>query len=278
MSATFPSSTASERPASALPLAIGGVLGFLAVLASWAGRVPFVIFVVAVAGLVAMELTAVASRRQMRPNGALLIPAAAVAPLVAFRWGEAGLGVSAGLITPVILGLFLIGGVRPKVLDSMAATIFGFLYIGLLGSYSVLLRNLRPGHRLVVALILMVAGYHLGRWAGAARLPGPTVVPALRNSTTWGGVAGGVVGSVVFSLLAALVVPIESGPVSMLLLGLIVGLAAAGGDLAWLLVMGEMGIGPREAAVPGLGGLLARTSTILVAAPACFYGFKLYLV
>jgi predicted CDP-diglyceride synthetase/phosphatidate cytidylyltransferase len=65
--------------------------------------------------------------------------------------------------------------------------------------------------------------------------------------------------------------------VAALAIGFIVAAASAVGDIGGTMLAEQLGVTRRESWVPGVGGLFARTTTMLFAAPAFFYALRLYL-
>jgi phosphatidate cytidylyltransferase len=265
----------ASQPTPVLPGAIGAVLAGLVFLASWAGSIPLLVLTIAIAVMSLLEIYAICLRREIKLRLVPGIAGIVALPLSASLWGESGLGVAIGITIAGVMALILFAGRRSRFLASLSITTLFVFYLGLTSAYVVLVRESPLGHRLLAILLLMVGGYHIGRWAGTLRLRGPSVVPSLAESATWPALAGALVTTLIVALVGNLLVPV--GIVAMLALGLIVAVAAAIGDLANVLLVENLGVTKRESWVPGVGGLTSRLATLLLAAPAWYFGLKLYL-
>jgi phosphatidate cytidylyltransferase len=268
-------SVASAQPTPVLPGAIGAVLAGLVFLASWIGSIPLLVLTIAIAVMSLLELYAICLRKEIKLSLVPGIAGVVALPLAASWWGEAGVGVALGITIAALMALILVASRRSAFLATLSTTTLFVFYLGLTSSYLVLVRESSRGHRLVVILLLMIGGYHLGRWGGTLRLKGPTIVPSLSESPTWPAVAGAGITTLIAAQAGNLLLPL--GITAMLGLGLVVGVAAAIGDLAGVLLVENLGVTKRESWVPGVGGLTSRLSTVLFAAPAWYFGLKLYL-
>lgn len=249
-------------------------MGLLGLLASWIGVAVFDLFVAAVVAFGARELAWLLTRGKV---GASLWPAAAAAvsfPLLAGRWGESTAIVGAALVVIVVSAAFVFGGLRPGAVRSLAGTLFVAFYVGMLASYLVLVRL--AGGRLIVAFALMVAAYRGGRWAGDRRFGGSPVAAESAFSPTWWGALLGVALCVLAAAASRAFLDERFQISAMLSVGAFVGIAAVAGDVAGSLVLQDAGVGEREAALPGRGGLIASLHPVLLAAPAFFFGFRLF--
>lgn len=265
----------ASQPTPVLPGAIGAVLAGIVFLASWAGSVSLLVLAIAIAVMSLLEVYAICLRREIKLSLVPGIAGVVALPLSASLWGEAGLGVALGVTVAGLMALILFASRRSEFLSSLSITTLFVFYLGLTSAYVVLLRESSLGHRLLAILLLMIGGYHIGRWAGTLRLRGPSVVPSLAESATWPALAGALITTLIIALVGNLLVPV--GLVAMLALGLIVAVAAAIGDLANVLLVENLGVTKRESWVPGVGGLTSRLATLLFAAPAWYFGLKLYL-
>lgn len=268
------SSSAGNAPgegigSSRLPFLTGAALLGLAVAACWLGEGAFLGFAAGAAAIAAMELARSMLGRDLAVQPWLVVAGALAFPLAAFRWGEAGLMLAAAAMLVALAVPPLVRGLRPGALASAAATLFGALYVGFLGSYAVLVRGADRGALLLPLLAGLVGLFHLGRAFGRRGAP--------PGEETLRGPVAGIGATLVGGLGAALLLdpPFDPGPMAGL--GLSVGLASSLGGLAGTLVRADLGVADRDAAVPGRGGLLARLEALLLAAPAFFYAFKLYL-
>jgi phosphatidate cytidylyltransferase len=262
-------------PTPVLPGVIGAVLAGLLLLASWIGSLTFVIFVVVIVILLALELYAICLRRNIRVRIVPTIFAMAVLPIAAYIGSARGLGVSVGVVAAALLAVLLFASRGPGFVSSLSATMLFVFYVGLSSSHLILIREFPRGHRMVLLLIAILGGYHLGRWAVQSRVEGTAIVPAVADSVSWVGAAGGLAIALVSAMLMNLLISL--GVAAAIAIGFIVAAAAAIGDVGGSMLAEQLGVTRRESWVPGVGGLFARTTTMLFAAPAFFYALRLYL-
>jgi phosphatidate cytidylyltransferase len=171
---------------------------------------------------------------------------------------------------------FLVGVTRTAPTMNAAVTVFGIVYIGLLGSYAALILRVPDGHGdgrgIFIGVVLAVVANDvgallIGRQAGRAPLA-PTISP----NKTWEGTLGGALVTVIVSFVVLGFVGIEpwdNG--SAIALGLVVALAAPLGDLCESMMKRDLGLKDMGTVLPGHGGLLDRFDALLFCLPATYY-------
>lgn len=199
-------------------------------------------------------------------------------------FGEAGgaglLLVFAGLVLAAV-GSFL----RPDPRDAFAtwlATIFGGLYVGLLGFLPRIVSAdpaiaadapfgafLDGGRWWLGVAVLGVWAYDSGAYFAGRAIGGPRFLTHLSPSKTWAGLAGGIVA--VTAVAGLLLWGVGRSPLEALLLGPLVGLAAQSGDLAESALKRAAGVKDSGRLFPGHGGVLDRVDSLLFAAPAVYF-------
>jgi phosphatidate cytidylyltransferase len=153
----------------------------------------------------------------------------------------------------------------------------GALYVGLLGSHIVLLRELYNGRDWVYLTLFGTfaadtAAFFVGRAVGGRKLA-PTISPGKTVEGTLGGIAGGFAAVVLLNyflgtrLEAALIVP----------LALLIPGAAVVGDLAESIIKRGMNIKDASSVIPGHGGFLDRLDSLLFTFPVVYY-FLIWVV
>jgi len=176
-----------------------------------------------------------------------------------------------GIVAIIMAGFFISPIVAKHRLPGWAAYIFGVLYVGLLLSHYILLRNLENGVALVFFVILVTwlsdtGGFFVGKTLGKHPL-----APRLSPKKTIEGLLGGVFFSVVGAVLSQLIfVPFFSlGQCVMLGVGL--ALFGALGDLAESAIKRSVNVKDSGTIIPGHGGVLDRVDSLLFTGPAMYY-------
>jgi phosphatidate cytidylyltransferase len=161
---------------------------------------------------------------------------------------------------------------------TVAGTILGVTYVGLLGSFIIQLRWFEGRYHGIVPLAFLVAtakgadtgAYTMGRIAGRHKL-----WPRLSPNKTVEGAVGGLVFGILFALAVAAVaryalrVPTLSWPAAVGF-GLLVGAAAQLGDLMESMIKRDGARKDASDAVPGYGGVLDVLDSLLFAGPVAF--------
>lgn len=261
----FEFSTDSDK--SFIPPITGLVLAGLAIGAAAIGPALFQPLSVLVAFLSARELARMLNEAKLDIPAIASAFGAALFPAAAAILGEGSAIIAAGIFIVLAGAYFVIRGVQSRVLASYAGTVFVSLYVGILSSYLVLIRRSDSGLELLIAFILMISGFRIGKW----------VVSRWFSNATWI-FFGGSAGAVVAGLAALLFLPEVLGPAAVIALALIVAVAGFVGDLVASMIRSQTGVSFRPSSVPGQGGIIMSLHSLLVAAPAFFFGVKLYLL
>jgi len=265
-------------------LGIPVVLGAL-----YAGGMLLGLLLAAVSTLGAIEFYRLAEARGARP----------FVPLGAFASGALVL-VVAGWPTPEVAGPNMAGGVLALLLVSLAAsvwlrwpdghplsavsvTVTGVLYTGATLAFVPLLRELSGpfavGVWQAMGFVLLPlfttwagdsAGYFVGRAWGRTKLapavsPGKTIVGAVA------GLAGSSLAAVALSLLLLSNLPSHQLlPLTAAWIGLLLGAVGQLGDLVESMLKREAGVKDSGSLLPGHGGILDRTDSLLFSVPAAW--------
>lgn len=155
----------------------------------------------------------------------------------------------------------------------LAATVFGFFYVGFLGSFVVRLRYLPEiGEAACFYAILVAKGsdigaYFVGKALGKTKLI-PNVSPGKTVAGFIGGVAAGVLITAAFCAWTPLgtVLPMKLSAA----VGILVTLVAIAGDLVESLFKRSAELKDSARLLPTFGGILDVTDSILTAAPAAW--------
>lgn len=181
---------------------------------------------------------------------------------------------------------YFVRGSNPVV--NIAVTAFGFLYIVVPLGFGLSINYLFPEgsgqdgrwwllYLLVVAKSSDVAAYAVGKSVGRRAL-----CPYLSPKKTWEGALAGFLAAIAASELFALcslgLCPeglLILTPVYALLLGALLGVLAAFGDLAESLLKRDSGI-KDSSHLPGLGGMLDIVDSLLFTAPALYLVLRIF--
>lgn len=278
-------STEKHRPRTAilelnLTLRILSAAILLGVVAAalWAGFVEVTVVVVAAALLAAWEYRRLMQRAGTPPPGWLLYPLTAWLALTFAIPGvphdaltPLGAAVVAGLLTSVVTRTSIAG---------WAAAVGGASYLGFSLAYYVGLYRWRTadashfGLRLVTLAVICVVvndtlAYFVGSAVGRHRF-----FPAISPKKS---VEGAVAGAVASTALAAGAGPALIGIAPLLgaVLGLIIAVAAQGGDLVESSLKRQAGVKDSSNLIPGHGGLLDRVDSLVLVGPVVYCYLKL---
>jgi phosphatidate cytidylyltransferase len=253
-----------------------GILLAAAVVAVFAaGTVPVTIMVLAVLGFAAGE--AYAGFREVGAHPATILGIVAVLTLGVAAYNKGVVAVGAVTVLLVVFGFvwYLSAQSKIDILDGLGATIFVYAWVGILGSYALLIlspntfANKHGLTYLLGAIILTVANdtgaLFFGRWLG--RHPLNRVLSP--NKT----IEGSIGGTLLTLTVAVLVLP-HMSPWTLkraLALGVALCVVVPLGDLFESMVKRTLGVKDLGSLLPGHGGMLDRIDGLLFALPTLYY-------
>ncbi len=164
-------------------------------------------------------------------------------------------------------------------LDATMNTVFPVLLVQLGLAYLVGLRMMpgEDGPDLLLLLFICVIFADAGAFYVGTTLGKTRMAPRLSPKKSWEGFAGGLVASVGAALLAHFWFYQRLPWGHAVALGLILGVAAVLGDLAESVIKRAAGVKDSSSLIPGHGGLMDRTDSLLFAGPILFYYYRLFL-
>lgn len=238
----------------------------------------FSVVTLAVIGMASAECYGMLAATGTRAFRAVGIPAAVA---VAGSFGGA-YEAHVPLVAGGALTLALAMARRPtprEMLDSALHTVFPVLFIGLSLGFLIGLRSMPGddgGDLLMLLFVCVISAdtfaYYVGRAFG--RRP---MAQVLSPRKTWAGAAGGVAASVLAGALAHVWFYRRLPWSHSLVLGAILGLAAIAGDLAESMVKRATGVKDSSRLLPGHGGVLDRTDSLIFSAPILYYYYGIVL-
>jgi phosphatidate cytidylyltransferase len=259
-----------------MPLAVvtGLGLGALALVAFKVGAAATLALSTAVLVLAAVEFYGSVRRVGYQPATLLGIVAVAALNLGAYWRFEAAVPLVLGLTVLFCLLWYLTGIDRDAPMVNIAVTLFGVLYVGMLGSFVGLMLTDPNGIGILLAAVLATVGYDVGGLF-FGRLVGRTQLAAVSPNKTMEGLVGGmVVCFAVCVLVVGRITPFGQGPgdlMSVAVLGIVAAVAAPLGDLCESMIKRDLGIKDMGSVLPGHGGLLDRFDALLFVLPATYY-------
>ncbi|HXQ60603.1 MAG TPA: phosphatidate cytidylyltransferase, partial [Acidimicrobiales bacterium] len=260
-----------------VPLSIATGLGFavVAVVCFELGSVATVVLSTVVVVLAAAEAYAAFRRAGSHPATLLGLVATGAVMVTAYAKGVSALPLVLVLLVITSMVWYLVGAERGSPVAGISATVLGFAWVGLLGSFAGLL--LAPSQypqrhgvafmfgAVVATVAADVGALVIGGWRGRHQL-----APKVSPHKTWEGLIGGTVFAVVAS--AAITGHVHPWtPAKAAILGLVVAVLAPVGDLCESLIKRDLGLKDMGSLLPGHGGILDRVDGLLFVLPATYY-------
>lgn len=269
----------STRPAPEKDVRKATVTGIIAALALVAifqmGALAVAVLVTAALAASIAELFAAYRMAGTRPATLVGVAGTVILAISAYNRGETALGFVIFIVVTATFLWFLATPARVDMLDGVALTLMGFLWIGVLGNFAMLTIspvNFKDGHGLGIlfgALVAAVANdtgaLFVGKSLGRRKLA-PTVS---QNKTVEGFVGGAVVTVIVCAVFLPFLHPWSVG--GAVALAMVTSIVGPMGDLFESLVKRSLGIKDMGAILPGHGGLVDRVDGILFVLPATYY-------
>lgn len=240
-----------------------------------AGTLPVAILLLVVLGLAAAEAYAAFRAVGAHPATILGIVAVFTLGVAVYNKGQGAFGAVTVLL--LIFGFiwYLSAPQKIDVLDGLGATIFVYVWIGVLGSYALLLvspNSFANKHGLAYlfgAIVLAIANdtgaLFIGRWLGRHPL-NPSLSP---NKTI-----EGTIGGTIITLAAGVAILPRIHPWTMthgLEAAVALAIVLPLGDLFESMVKRTLGVKDLGRLLPGHGGLTDRIDGLLFAMPTMFY-------
>jgi phosphatidate cytidylyltransferase len=277
--APAPDATASAPGGRNVPVAaaVGAAMALVALLAFSVGPAAALVVVEIVIAAAGIEFLTALQRNGFRPATLLGAVAIAVLPVAAYWKGEAAFPLV--IVLTVLFGvawyMFGLGG-RARPVANLGVTALSVVWIGVFGAFAGLLLGVpAQGVSLLLLAIVGTVGHDVGAFF-IGRAAGRTPLSTLSPNKTVEGLVGGMVGAILAVFVVAVLLGV--GPFSAggaLLLGLVIAIIAALGDLAESLFKRDLGIKDMGTLLPQHGGILDRFDGMLFVLPATYYVARL---
>jgi phosphatidate cytidylyltransferase len=240
-----------------------------------AGTLPVAVMVLLVLGLAAAE--AYAGFRTVGAHPATILGIVAVLTLGVAVYNKGATAIGAVTVLLIIFGFvwYLSAAKKIDVLDGLGATIFVYAWVGILGSYALLLISPhsfpnKHGLAYLFGAVLLTVGNDSGAlFTGRAFGRRPLNKVLSPNKTVEGAIGGTVVTLVVGLVILPLISPWTRthGLEAAVALAIVAPL----GDLFESMVKRTLGVKDLGQILPGHGGLLDRVDGLLFALPTMYY-------
>jgi phosphatidate cytidylyltransferase len=262
--------TGARAPARAgrnLPaaVAVGLLLGGLAIVTLFTLKATFLVYVAAAVGIALWELSRALGTRDIRLP---LVPLAAgsVAAIVLAYWWS-GRALVAGLaLTMIAILAWRLPGATAGYLRDVTAGAFALGYLSLMASFVALMLAAPDGSRRVLVFLILVVCSDVGGYATGVLIGRHLMVPVISPKKTWEGFAGS---ALACAVAGAIMLPLllHAAAWQGLLVGIGALLAATLGDLTESMIKRDLEIKDMGTVLPGHGGVLDRLDSLALAAP-----------
>lgn len=256
----------------------GLALGAVILIGFSFGRLAAESIVVLAVVIASAEYYSSVRRYGTKPATLVGLIAVIVAVVGAYSRGFAGIsyGLTLGLVVTMLW--YLLGLIKSRPLEGVAVTMFGVLWIGVLGSFASLI--LRPadfggnGVKLLLAILITTSAADVFAYFGGQFFGRRKLAPSVSPYKTYEGLISGGLAAILFgAILCGHIAPLN------LFSGLLLGLAAAVmtplGDLCESMIKRSLEVKDTSRLLPGHGGLLDRIDGLLFMLPVAYFLFRL---
>lgn len=244
------------------------------------GRLPFALFMGLVALLAQVEFYRLMQRKGYQPWSISGIGCGVAWIVVSYFAQE--------LLFPLMILVFLVhmGIILFKPIENatanIAVTLFGFIYIPVMLSILVVLRETTghlEGGQLVTIIFVTIwicdaLAFVFGKWLGKKR-----IAPSISPGKTWAGCIGGLLGAIATVVLIDYLgwKPAYLQLKDMIVIGLIAGIFGQSGDFIESVIKRDVNVKDSSSLLMGHGGVMDRFDSFLFA-PGFVYLYMLFSV
>ncbi|MGQ0804255.1 MAG: phosphatidate cytidylyltransferase [Actinomycetota bacterium] len=249
-------------------------IAVVALLMLAAGRGPATLLVMAIVGLAAFELYVGFQRAGYQPATILGLLGCVAIVWIGYKEGLQTFPLVSALVIVFTLLWYMAEVVKARPIVNTAITVFGFMYIGVLGGFAGVLLSAPNGTGLIIGLAICAVGYDVFGFFIGSQFGRSKMSPHLSPNKTWEGLFGGMAASIILGGIVSKglsLAPWDGKLSHGLALGAVVAIMAPIGDLCESMIKRDLGVKDLGAILPGHGGILDRFDAILFCLPAVFY-------
>jgi phosphatidate cytidylyltransferase len=211
--------------------------------------------------------------------------------LLLMLWSLAGMAIVAfapGWLPFLPFGFFLLLTLVPIVsgrgsdvsaqdaLRDVAATLFGYIYIGLPMAFIAFVKSNEPwGLQFLVIVAVAVAVSDVAGFVGGIAVRTPRLVSRTSGGKTWSALAGNILGAAAGIALMWVAVPRTWTIAGVVALAFAIGIGCIWGDLTSAVLKRDFAVRGTGSLLFGFGGILERVDSLLLAVPLGFYALLL---
>jgi phosphatidate cytidylyltransferase len=251
----------------------GVVLAVIGLIAFGIGRAATAVLVTVIVAAAAFELYDGLRRAGFQPATLVGLLGAASMVGIAYNYGERAFPLVSAVVVGFTLFWYLAKVVHARPMVNTAVTLFGFMYVGILGGFAGLLLAYPDGVGMVIGLVLCAVAYDVVGYFVGSRMGRRPLAPDVSPNKTVEGLVAGMVASVFMGAIVAEILGLHPWNAfsNGILLGLVVAIFAPLGDLCESMIKRDVGLKDFGALLPGHGGVLDRFDAILFCLPAVYY-------
>jgi len=265
-------------PGRNLPLAllVGVALAVIGLGSLAISKAAFTVVAAIVVAIAQVELYTAVRRRGYQPAVPVGLVFGILTIAAAYLKGEAAMLAMVALAVPFTFVWYMtLPPIRRRnALANIAMTLFPLVYVPFLAGF--LLLTLAVSKALMITVLALAVGYDVAAYAVGSLFGERPMAPSISPSKTW----EGLIGATLILIIPALVFLPQMDVIgsTMRAVGLAVVIAAFAplGDLAESLMKRDLGIKDMGTILPGHGGVLDRIDSLLFAAPAAWYFFRIF--
>jgi phosphatidate cytidylyltransferase len=161
-------------------------------------------------------------------------------------------------------------------LRDVAATLFGYVYIGLPIAFIAFVKCSQPwGLQFLVIVAIAVAVSDVAGFVGGIAVRTPRLVSQTSGTKTWSALAGNLLGAAAGIALMWVAVPDSWTIAGVVALAVAIGVGCIWGDLTSAVLKRDFAVRGTGSLLFGFGGILERVDSLLLAVPLGFYALLL---